>query len=222
MSCGIREPSIDRTAEALLGVWDNMGNKVCYERYIFYKGDTFAFYNRRGVSTGSYNLNLEQKKLGLYHQAASADYMPFVLLNDGRMQVFRDGQYKNFIKVPMQYAGKVECPGEIPDEDDGGGDYPSPNPTPTPTPPMPNPDDGQCECECECDCDSITKSIKNLDYIWFPIPRIPSPLPPQPTPPPSVEPCKPCPPCPTCPQPQPSKKKCKCKCKCTKNKELLS
>lgn len=217
-SCGVREPKKDLTKDNLMGVWDNMSNNKCYERYVFYRNDTFSFFDKSGNSQGSFNLS--PNKMGLYHQGMAADYLPFQLTSDGRMSVFKNGNYKYYVKVPDAYAAKVECPGEIPDPDDGGGE-PAPEPT-DPCPPTPNPVPNPCptatptplprpvptvtplpvppKCECTCDCDPNPTMIYGYGFDNLECGRrYPLPVPP----PPAQQPCPPCP-----------DKQCKCTCKC--------
>lgn len=231
-SCGVKETRKDMTKENLMGVWDNMGNNKCYERYVFYRNDTFSFFDSKGQSQGSFNLR--EQKLGLYNQGVAADYLPFQLTGDGRMSVFKNGNYKNYVKVPDTYAAKVECPGEIPDPDDGGGDpYPEPTKTPDPCPPTPNPvptpaprpvptitptpvPPSPCpppKCTCSCTCDPNPTMIYGYGFDNLECGRrFPPPPPPSIPVPPRVEPCPPCQPCP--PPTNGGSGNCKCTCKC--------
>jgi hypothetical protein len=213
-SCGVREPKYDDTRDRLYGVWDQMIGNNCYQRYVFYKNATFSFYDKNGMSNGSYNLNLQNQTMGLFHKGVAADYLPFNVGRDGRMSVFRNGQNHVFVKVPDEYAYKYDCPGEIPDDDDGGGD-PTPTPTVTPKPtPTEIPDgngDGNGKCKCKCTC----KGSRSYGFDSLECHR-PLPMPiPQPVPP--AQPCPPCEtpkPIPVPPIPSPDCGGCECECEC--------
>ena len=210
MGCGTRGPKADDTPSRLLGVWDNMTEKKCNERYAFYSGNTFQYFDEKVNATGSYNF--EKNKLGLFNAKESADYLPFEIMGDGRMSIFKNGQYKLYVKVPMDYATKNPCPGDIPDPDDGGGDYPPKTPKPTPTKtPKPEPTSEPQPCPtltptpippnpnpCCCCCNTNT-SGQNPNGGWgnnggwesdnfvtrecFGKPPVPPPQPPPPKPP---------------------------------------
>jgi hypothetical protein len=196
MSCGTRDPSPDKTPQDLVGVWDLMNEQnKCIERYVFNADGTFSFYDNDGQSNGAYNLK-EGKKLGLFHTGRKASYLPFELVGDGRLVVFKSAANNYYVRVPKDYETRVQCPSKevlppmpptIPTTDPCTNNKcppvcpPAPQPCPTPCPPCP-PDK--------------------------PCPPCPKPEP-TPVPPPTPKP-EPLP-----PVPQPAPKKCSCSCECT-------